>query len=1568
MRRETQGPGPTNRRDTQTHAFLKSQPRRETGNSQPQIQTTKPAAPGRRETQAQSTQLPQAPPKTIPKSGPLKLPTKRDSGDGARKTEGAVIPLEDAPMREVMEEQRPELRRQTTHRGLAAPPRRRDTQKHEEVVIPAEEELQYMRRESAEEKRRESVEEPRGRGLAAPPRRLKDIQKPVDQDIIASEEVLDKRPQSALEEELQHNRRESVEDQRRESAEEPRGRGLAAPPRRLKDMQKPVDQDIVNAEVPERRRESAEELADHHQPPSELAEIHNPPQPPLPQQPPQRLGLNQKPRRLGDKAPSRRRISQILLERQQRVQAQQEAMTTNDDVAMAEKNALIAPFPVKREAPKGNEEPPRKRISARSPLRKSARLSDNATKAVVKKPPVPQQAPAPSQPLFRKPDNPAVRRSSRHNKRSADDSLLEDDHSFVSVSSGYSSAAPGELRLKKRVKTSLGSLPSPPSLTQEEEDELLPPAIEGLIPGPIRPKKRPLDPVLNDNIERVEMYEDSWLESQESAVSQLLNQLLSRYCPAPVGKDRLSLRREFLVAYGAAPFPMVYKRLSAALLFGTLSITQDFLEKSSVGRLNRPAAATSDPYCGWGHDVGTKRSFMTLLVGSYDRMALITALEVVVGREMFANAQPEESQRKILDTFIERYLIRSEDIMAQPVDKTKDKKGSNSEDEDRGTPAWFLRRTLLRTLMLILLLDKAKAGGMLGSQLLFQKESPHKSSLSILQALSKFLMPSFGDVSKPLSHLNYTLETVQPPLSEFDYSINNLATDLRDGVRLARIVEVLHSRSQTSLLSSSGCQPEEEWPLTPKLQFPANYRFQKTANVTLVLKYLSENSDFEHGIFAKDIIDGHREKTVGLLWTLLTSKGLDLLLDWDLVSRETKRLYKEEHMTEEEVKNGDYASLLKSWASVIAAKNGLVVRGWTGFADGRAFDAIVREYQQYLPSRSSSGSEPTTLAEKLKAIGCNSYFCNLFSSASMAATSRIFSPSFITLALSYLCSRLVAPSIMERAAMIIQRSFRHRKFITNLSQRLRLLILAHSAAEIVRPRLAAITIQRAYRAFLHKKIQNLIQYTTSIQTFSRGYLARQKLQREMNAVSLIQKRWRNIRDRRFQERIKKASQGLTDVQALIRGYLTRRDITEKSRAITIIGNWWHSILLIRQAQQQLQQLRREKAVTTIWHWWHNILLIREAQQQLQQLRREKAATTIANWWYGTLSIRRAKHQLNELKFARSVTVISHWWASILLTRRERSHFLSLRTTTIFLQQRRRETITARNTHKNYLLLLSTVANLKAPIIRRRLELSAATLIQRLWRQRSGLIKFRNRRKKIITLQCLIRGYLTRLASIGRIRIIHRRLASITPKPEETLSSRTKQALATLQGPGKIGIPKALQQLEEKAALSKTCAKIIVMDEKAFDALLGYIETVLPVAIKNTMGMAARSLASAVNILGSIAKVEALVAVVTAQMGPASLKRDTWNVLLAVVEATKLASGGTIVNAVFVSACEALVRFSMAVRRRLLVRKKWAERLREVVKTVEEQRRKRGAGVDLGRNALVAELRGLLGDEMGKLEK
>lgn len=40
-------------------------------------------------------------------------------------------------------------------------------------------------------------------------------------------------------------------------------------------------------------------------------------------------------------------------------------------------------------------------------------------------------------------------------------------------------------------------------------------------------------------------------------------------------------------------------------------------------------------------------------------------------------------------------------------------------------------------------------------------------------------------------HVFYNVCHVQIPLREYDYKINNVATDLRDGVRLTRLVELL---------------------------------------------------------------------------------------------------------------------------------------------------------------------------------------------------------------------------------------------------------------------------------------------------------------------------------------------------------------------------------------------------------------------------------------------------------------------------------------------------------------------------------------------------------------------------------------------------------------------------------------------------------------------------------------------------------------------------------------------------------------------------------------------------------
>jgi len=145
--------------------------------------------------------------------------------------------------------------------------------------------------------------------------------------------------------------------------------------------------------------------------------------------------------------------------------------------------------------------------------------------------------------------------------------------------------------------------------------------------------------------------------------------------------------------------------------------------------------------------------------------------------------------------------------------------------------------------------------------------------------------------------------------TQFDYNMRNIATDLRDGVRLARLVELL---THTKDLSSA-------------LRVPAVSRLQKLHNVGLVLKKLNEciatNDpgyyclyDSHHcahtltlnfilflsrmysaqtdSIDPKCIVDGHREKTLLLLWRMLYGFELRMLIDPDRVAKEVHEIYK----------------------------------------------------------------------------------------------------------------------------------------------------------------------------------------------------------------------------------------------------------------------------------------------------------------------------------------------------------------------------------------------------------------------------------------------------------------------------------------------------------------------------------------------------------------------------------------------------------------------------------------------------------------------------------------------------
>ncbi|KAI9825414.1 MAG: hypothetical protein M1832_001144 [Thelocarpon impressellum] len=650
-------------------------------------------------------------------------------------------------------------------------------------------------------------------------------------------------------------------------------------------------------------------------------------------------------------------------------------------------------------------------------------------------------------------------------------------------------------------------------------------------------------PVLLDDISEPHMYEDSWLSYQETAITQLLNALFDSAGEAQrqahdAGPE--ASRTKLLRIYHEPPFPLLHKRLQASLLYGALSVPKDQI--ANTLRLR--------------DDVGLKRSFLNLWLDTYDLTALRAAAEVVVGRQIPSldhassrgsagdqgHRQTRGQAKKALESFLDTFLVRNDDatrvtnavgsigsIARGNIFGSASSEGSQA---DFGSRAWSWRRTVIRSLMLILLLDKGRCAGSI-RDCLFQDGSPDKSSVAVLRRLAGLVLPSPGDISKTLGHLNYHVTHTQHPLQEYRYRIDNLATDMRDGVRLTRLVELLlypsspRARDEDitiampagELLLTGGHGHDGSWALSHHLKVPSTGRAQKAYNVQIALAaldWVANGTSTYAGVTAEDIVNGHREKTVGLLWGLVSKWGLSFLVDWDELGREVTRLTGERRarkrremrgrVFDEAYESGDehesehleglerHTSLLKAWASIIALLHGLRLANLsTSFADGRIFESIVDEYAVYLPTTATGSGNG--LEAKLKRLGCSNFFAALFRRD--VRHGRVFDKDFVVAGLAFMCSRLLQSSVKGRAATRIQRAYRRTLSRRIMHKRAVLLRLAYDCQTVVatRDRVigAATVLQRAWRACLRRKIDGLVRHVTLFQARARAGMVRKSL-------------------------------------------------------------------------------------------------------------------------------------------------------------------------------------------------------------------------------------------------------------------------------------------------------------------------------------------------------------------------------------------------------------------------------------------------------------------------------------------
>ncbi|MCJ1392836.1 hypothetical protein MMC18_005708 [Xylographa bjoerkii] len=568
--------------------------------------------------------------------------------------------------------------------------------------------------------------------------------------------------------------------------------------------------------------------------------------------------------------------------------------------------------------------------------------------------------------------------------------------------------------------------------------------------------------LLDEDISHPQMFEENWLNYQETANTELINTLFKTTNPAhsDTALRPNSLRHDLMQLYQQVSMLLLYKRLEASLNFGALRPSADSMV--GISRLT--------------NDVGIRRRFNDLWMKTYSIELLRCAAEVVVGREAPLSAgsgiSGSRDDARSFEVFIEACLLRNEDS-AQPIHIPSN------------TPSWSWRRTAQRCLMLVLLLDTAKETNIISANL-FQMTSVHKSSSMVLRELTSLLLPSGGDLSRTLAHLDYHLTHIQHPLSEFSYTVENLAVDLRDGVRLAHLVEILlypssrlpQEHEDTTIVMPSGetlttlTSQSKFGVLSQHLKFPCQTRACRLFNVQIVLSALSGLQGITgiiKNVRPEDIVDGHREKTLVLLWGLVGTWGLEALVDKIEVRNEIRRLETREAVVTEldsedsitELSSNDnHGQLLQTWANAVARKHGLEVRSLSAcLADGKVFQCIVDEYQRFIARREDLEVD-TTLEAKLKRIGCSQSFASMF--GCITQERQLFGKDFAIAALAFLCSRVLGAS-------------KKRRVLAGLASECMKVVVTRNT--VVR---AAVILQRAWKAHVVWQKQRLREQAESV--------------------------------------------------------------------------------------------------------------------------------------------------------------------------------------------------------------------------------------------------------------------------------------------------------------------------------------------------------------------------------------------------------------------------------------------------------------------------------------------------------
>ncbi|XP_053718819.1 abnormal spindle-like microcephaly-associated protein isoform X2 [Synchiropus splendidus] len=802
-------------------------------------------------------------------------------------------------------------------------------------------------------------------------------------------------------------------------------------------------------------------------------------------------------------------------------------------------------------------------------------------------------------------------------------------------------------------------------------------------------------------------YDERWMEKQERGFTWWLNYVLtpedfrvttevttvSATCLSVGANEKVSVVRAPTKEEVSFSMYTAHRRLNRLRRAACHLFTSDAMVKAIqklelevearrlVVRRDRPL---------W-RDIGKRQQVLTWIL-SYNPLWLRIGLETIFGELVPLTCN---SDTVGLATFVLQRFLWNPDIAAQFRHPTVPHLYREGHEEA------LSRFTLKKLLLLVCFLDRAKQSRLMEHDpCLFCKDAQFKSSKDLLLAFSRDFLSGEGILPRHLGYLGLPVCHVQTPLDEFDFAVTNLAVDLRCGVRLARVMELLL----------------HQWTLSSKLRLPVVSRLQKVHNVDVTLQLLQSHGvqlKDEHGsvITAKDVVDGHREKTLSLLWMIILTFQVETVLDEKQLKEEicflqrSFRTCKSDHTSlswDSYQHPSTKIGLLMDWVRCVCAFYNIKVENFSvAFSDGRVLCLLIHHYHPCLIPRASVGLRTTQTVDR-PSRGCVALDCS--------SDTDSFSDNLTD----------TDPQNTEFTELLENEKKNFR--------------LVNSAVKFLGGIPAMIQLSDMSNTIPNEKV--VMSYVTFL------CVRLLDLRNETRAALRIQAFWRSHCLKKDQLLHKRRSTAAVKIQTLVRNFLRRRRDQNRARAALVIQTMWRGFEVrrrLRREQEAALQLKQDIAATLIQTQWRRFMALRS-----YKLIRTSVLLIQTAW-----RTHRAVLHFQRLKGAAQV-IQEHFRARI-LARAERSTFLAMRNAALKIQRSFRGWRRSRMERENQAATVIQTSFRRWYWVRVQSKTVAAIKIQAAYRGKKTRDSLERQKRAATLIQAVYRGKRTRKSLIRRHR-------------------------------------------------------------------------------------------------------------------------------------------------------------------------------------------------------------------------